>query len=328
MKKWLKNNLTTLLLILIGLIGAGLIAYPSFADWYNNFHQSRAVASYVEAVSKLDKEDYERYLSEAEEYNKILARSGNLWNLNKEQEKYYESLLDVTGTGIMGYIDIPKIQITLPIYHGTDEEVLQIAIGHLAGTSLPVGGKSTHCIVSGHRGLPSAKLFTDLDQMKEGDTFTMTVLDRTITYEVDQVRIVEPTDLSDLQIVEGKDLCTLVTCTPYGINTHRLLVRGHRVANANGSANVTAEALQIEQMYVAILIAAPILLILLIIMLIRTGKRKRDKKRRERIELGLRNEGTGRRRRRRQAGQGSAGNTKPAGERRNRAKKSGSEKKN
>ena len=301
MKKWLKNNFTTLLLLLIGLIGAGLIAYPSFADWYNNFHQSRAVASYVEAVSKLDKEDYDRYLSEAEEYNKELAKTGNLWNLTKKQEKRYEKLLDVTGTGIMGYIDIPKIQITLPIYHGTDEEVLQIAIGHLAGTSLPVGGKSTHCIVSGHRGLPSAKLFTDLDQMKEGDTFTMTVLDRTVTYEVDRIRIVEPTDLSDLQIMEGKDLCTLVTCTPYGINTHRLLVRGHRVANANGSANVTAEALQIEQMYVAIVIATPILLVLLIIMLIRTGKKKRSKKRKERIEAGL--SGERRRRRRRPAGQ-------------------------
>ena len=301
MKKWLKNNFTTLLLLMIGLIGAGLIAYPSFADWYNNFHQSRAVASYVEAVSKLDKEDYDRYLSEAEEYNKELAKTGNLWNLTKKQEKRYEKLLDVTGTGIMGYIDIPKIQITLPIYHGTDEEVLQIAIGHLAGTSLPVGGKSTHCIVSGHRGLPSAKLFTDLDQMKEGDTFTMTVLDRTVTYEVDRIRIVEPTDLSDLQIMEGKDLCTLVTCTPYGINTHRLLVRGHRVANANGSANVTAEALQIEQMYVAIVIATPILLVLLIIMLIRTGKKKRSKKRKERIEAGL--SGERRRRRRRPAGQ-------------------------
>lgn len=314
MKKWLKNNYITLLLLFIGLIGAGLIAYPSFADWYNNFHQSRAVASYVEAVSKLDKEDYDRYLSEAEEYNKELAKTGNLWNLTKKQEKRYEKLLDVTGTGIMGYIDIPKIQITLPIYHGTDEEVLQIAIGHLSGTSLPVGGKSTHCIVSGHRGLPSAKLFTDLDQMKEGDTFTMTVLDRTVTYEVDRIRIVEPTDLSDLQIVEGKDLCTLVTCTPYGINTHRLLVRGHRVANANGSANVTAEALQIEPMYVAILIATPILLTLLIIILIRTSQIIRRRKRKERIENSI-NDG-GRRRRRRFTNDSQAGTKKakdPAG---------------
>lgn len=300
MKKWIKNNLTTLLLILIGLVGVGLLVYPSFADWYNSFHQSRAVASYVEAVSKLDKKDYDAYLSAAEDYNKELARTGNQWELSEKQQKKYEKLLDVTGTGIMGYIDIPKIQITLPIYHGVDEAILQVAIGHLAGTSLPVGGKNTHCVVSGHRGLPSAKLFTDLDQMKEGDTFTMTVLDRTVTYEVDQIRIVEPTDLSNLQIEKDKDLCTLVTCTPYGINTHRLLVRGHRVANANGSANVTAEALQIEQMYVAIIIAMPILLVLLIIMLIRTGKEKRRKKRRERVETGLR--ASGKRRRRRSAG--------------------------
>ncbi len=292
--------MTTLLLILIGLVGVGLLVYPSFADWYNSFHQSRAVASYVEAVSKLDKKDYDAYLSAAEDYNKELARTGNQWELSEKQQKKYEKLLDVTGTGIMGYIDIPKIQITLPIYHGVDEAILQVAIGHLAGTSLPVGGKNTHCVVSGHRGLPSAKLFTDLDQMKEGDTFTMTVLDRTVTYEVDQIRIVEPTDLSNLQIEKDKDLCTLVTCTPYGINTHRLLVRGHRVANANGSANVTAEALQIEQMYVAIIIAMPILLVLLIIMLIRTGKEKRRKKRRERVETGLR--ASGKRRRRRSAG--------------------------
>ena len=299
MKKWIKNNLTTLILILIGLVGVGLLVYPSFADWYNSFHQSRAVASYVEAVSKLDKMDYDAYLSAAEDYNKELAKTGNQWELSEKQKEKYEKLLDVTGTGIMGYIDIPKIQITLPIYHGVDEAILQVAIGHLAGTSLPVGGKNTHCVVSGHRGLPSAKLFTDLDQMKEGDTFTMTVLDRTVTYEVDQIRIVEPTDLSNLQIEKDKDLCTLVTCTPYGINTHRLLVRGHRVANANGSANVTAEALQIEQMYVAIIIAAPILLVLLIIMLIRTGKEKRRKKRRERVETGLR--ASGKRRRRRSA---------------------------
>ncbi len=297
MKKWLKNNLTTIILVIIGLIGAGLIAYPSFADWYNSFHQSRAVASYVEAVSKLDKEDYEKFLADAEAYNEALAGTGNLWKLSDEQTKQYEALLDVTGTGIMGYIDIPKIQITLPIYHGTDETVLQIAIGHLSGTSLPVGGPSTHCVVSGHRGLPSAKLFTDLDQMKEGDTFTMTVLDRTVTYEVDQIRIVEPTDLSDLQIVEGQDLCTLVTCTPYGINTHRLLVRGHRVANANGSANVTAEALQIESMYVAILIAAPILLTLLIIMLVRTGQAKRRRRRKELLETSIAREGKTRRHR-------------------------------
>ena len=174
----------------------------------------------------------------------------------------------------MGYIDIPKINITLPIYHGTDESVLQIAIGHLEGTSLPVGGKTSHCVVSGHRGLPSAKLFTDLDKLVEGDTWTMTILDYTVTYEVDQIRVVEPTDLSDLQMEKGKDYCTLVTCTPYGINTHRLLVRGHRIENVQGDARVTADALQIEPIYITPFIAVPILLILFILMLTSTRERR------------------------------------------------------
>ena len=189
--------------------------------------------------------------------------------------------LAVTDSGIMGYIDIPKIRVTLPIYHGTDETILQIAIGHIAGTSLPVGGASTHCVVSGHRGLPSARLFTDIDKLVEGDTFTMTVLNRTVTYEVDQIRIVEPTDLSNLQIEEGKDYCTLVTCTPYGINTHRLLVRGHRVANANGEANVIADALQIEPVYVAPVVAAPMLIILLILLFVMTSEPFRKKGRKD-----------------------------------------------
>ena len=193
----------------------------------------------------------------------------------------YNRQLAVTDSGIMGYIDIPKIRVTLPIYHGTDETILQIAIGHIAGTSLPVGGASTHCVVSGHRGLPSARLFTDIDKLVEGDTFTMTVLNRTVTYEVDQIRIVEPTDLSNLQIEEGKDYCTLVTCTPYGINTHRLLVRGHRVANANGEANVIADALQIEPVYVAPVVAAPMLIILLILLFVMTSEPFRKKGRKD-----------------------------------------------
>ncbi|MBR3069473.1 MAG: class C sortase, partial [Lachnospiraceae bacterium] len=193
----------------------------------------------------------------------------------------YNRQLAVTDSGIMGYIDIPKIRVTLPIYHGTDDTILQIAIGHIAGTSLPVGGASTHCVVSGHRGLPSARLFTDIDKLVEGDTFTMTVLNRTVTYEVDQIRIVEPTDLSNLQIEEGKDYCTLVTCTPYGINTHRLLVRGHRVANANGEANVIADALQIEPVYVAPVVAAPMLIILLILLFVMTSEPFRKKGRKD-----------------------------------------------
>lgn len=281
MKSWLKKNRINLILIGIVLLGLGLIAYPGFADWWNSFHQSRAVASYAESVANLDASKYSEMLAGAEAYNADLAKIGVQWIMTDEQMAEYNRQLAVTDSGIMGYIDIPKIRVTLPIYHGTDETILQIAIGHIAGTSLPVGGASTHCVVSGHRGLPSARLFTDIDKLVEGDTFTMTVLNRTVTYEVDQIRIVEPTDLSNLQIEEGKDFCTLVTCTPYGINTHRLLVRGHRVANANGEANVIADALQIEPVYVAPVVAAPMLIILLILLFVMTSEPFRKKGRKD-----------------------------------------------
>ena len=276
-KSWFKRNLTTLLLLLMGTVGLGLILYPSFADWWNSFHQSRAVASYMEAVASMDKSMYEEMLRNADAYNAKLSKTGIQWMLTEEQKKEYEKVLNINDTGIMGYIDIPKINVELPIYHGTDEAVLQIAVGHLEGTSLPIGGKGSHCVVSGHRGLPSARLFTDIDKLVEGDTFTLTVLNRTVTYEVDQIRIVEPTDLSDLQLDKRMDLCTLVTCTPYGINTHRLLVRGHRVANAQGEAAVIADAMQIESVYIAPFIAAPILVLLIIWMLIGTSRRKKLK---------------------------------------------------
>lgn len=281
MKSWFKKHRTNLILIGIVLLGLGLIAYPGFADWWNSFHQSRAVASYAESVANLDASKYSEMLASAEAYNADLAKTGVRWIMTDEQMAEYNRQLAVTDSGIMGYIDIPKIRVTLPIYHGTDDTILQIAIGHIAGTSLPVGGASTHCVVSGHRGLPSARLFTDIDKLVEGDTFTMTVLNRTVTYEVDQIRIVEPTDLSNLQIEEGKDYCTLVTCTPYGINTHRLLVRGHRVANANGEANVIADALQIEPVYVAPVVAAPMLIILLILLFVMTSEPFRKKGRKD-----------------------------------------------
>ncbi|MBR2765743.1 MAG: class C sortase [Blautia sp.] len=283
-KSWLARNGVTLILVGILLIGAGLIAYPSFADWWNSFHQSRAVASYVEAVTDMNAEEYQEIIDAAKNYNKKLTKKGVRWTPTKKFLKRYEKRLNINGTGIMGYINIPKINVQLPIYHGIDESVLQVAIGHIEGSSLPVGGKGSHCIVSGHRGLPSARLFTDLDKLVEKDTFTLTVLNYTLTYEVDQIRIVEPTDLSDLQIVKGKDYCTLVTCTPYGINTHRLLVRGHRIANANGEAMVTADALVIEPAYIAPFIAVPVLTVLLTIMFITTGIRIRRKRRKEMAE--------------------------------------------
>lgn len=285
---WLKKNGLTLILLLILLIGAGLIAYPSFADWWNSFHQSRAVASYAEAVANMNTEEYERIISKAQAYNRKLSRSGILWTLDEDEEKEYKEQLDIGTSGIMGYIDIPKIDVMLPIYHGIDESILQVAVGHIPGTSLPVGGKGSHCVVSGHRGLPSARLFTDIDKLVEGDTFTITVLNKTLTYEVDQIRTVLPTDLSDLQIEKGKDYVTLVTCTPYGINTHRLLVRGHRIENADGDASVIADALQIEPIYIAPFIAVPILILLIIGMFIMTGMRTRRRREKRQIYSQMR----------------------------------------
>ena len=224
-----RKHISTIFIILIFLVGLGFISYPTVSNLWNQAHQSRAIATYTEQVEKLDDSSNKEMLKAARKYNKELLKKADHWKLSKKDKKKYESLLDVSGTGIMGYIEIPKIACSLPVYHGTDEGALQIAIGHLEGSSLPVGGKSSHCVLSGHRGLPSARLFTDLDQMEEGDTFILNILGHKLAYEVDQIKVVLPEEMSDLEIQEGKDLCTLVTCTPYGINTHRLLVRGHRV---------------------------------------------------------------------------------------------------
>ena len=227
-KKWM-SRLMTLLIVVVFVAGLSFLLYPTVSNLWNQAHQSRAIATYTEQVEKLDDSSNKEMLKAARKYNKELLKKADHWKLSKKDKKKYESLLDVSGTGIMGYIEIPKIACSLPVYHGTDEGALQIAIGHLEGSSLPVGGKSSHCVLSGHRGLPSARLFTDLDQMEEGDTFILNILGHKLAYEVDQIKVVLPEEMSDLEIQEGKDLCTLVTCTPYWINTHRLLVRGHRV---------------------------------------------------------------------------------------------------
>lgn len=225
------SNLITVFLVLILLAGLSLLLYPTFSDWWNSYHQTKAIASYAADVANLSNEDYEKIWKAATEYNASLSERNSDYTLTEEQKKQYEQLLNVSGDGIMGYIEIPSINCSLPIYHGTQESVLQIAVGHIEWSSLPVGGASSHCVVSGHRGLPSAKLFTNLDELSKGDTFMLRVLDEVLTYEVDQILIVEPQETGALQIEEGKDYCTLVTCTPYGINTHRLLVRGHRIDN-------------------------------------------------------------------------------------------------
>ena len=275
MKK--KSSFVTAILIAALLAGALLLLYPTVSDYWNSFHQSRAIASYAEQVADLDDTTYDQIWADARAYNETLDNSTSRFVMTEEQKKIYEALLNIADNGVMGYIEIPKIKCNLPIYHGTDEAVLQIAIGHVQGSSLPAGGESTHCVLSGHRGLPSAKLFSDLDQLTEGDVFLLRVLDETLTYEVDQIRTVLPDELDDLAIEEGKEYCTLVTCTPYGINTHRLLVRGHRVENQASASTirVTADAMQIEPLLIAPLVAVPMLLVLLVMVLIphRTKKK-------------------------------------------------------
>lgn len=278
----MKKNRSSIILILIFLVGLSVMLYPTVSDYINQKNQSRAVASYSEEVENLSDVDYQAYFDAADDYNRRLAETPDAF-YRPEQVSGYTDTLDVSGTGIMGYITISKIGVELPVYHGTSDGVLQVAAGHLEGSSLPVGGAGTHAVISAHRGLPSAKLFTNLDELEAGDTFTITVLDRVLTYEVDQISIVLPTETDLLQPVEGKDYVTLMTCTPYGINTHRLLVRGKRIENAENQKHirVTADALRIEPIIVAPALAVPMLLVMLVVMLAVPHLRKRKNQREE-----------------------------------------------
>lgn len=261
-----RNKIISALLLLVLLGGLSLLLYPIVSDCWNSFHQSQAITAYTEAVAEADDTSLKEWLMDAQLYNAALPPDQSRFKLSEEEKAVYESLLNVSGKGIMGYVEIPGINVSLPIYHGSDKEVLQAAVGHIEGSSLPVGGDSTNCVISGHRGLPSSKLFTDLDQLTKGDIFILRVLGEALVYEVDQIRIVEPDDTSLLGIEEGQDLCTLMTCTPYGINSHRLLVRGHRIEDLknNASSRVTADAILIDPMLTALVLAVPVLLILLL----------------------------------------------------------------
>ncbi|MCC8075673.1 MAG: class C sortase [Clostridiales bacterium] len=274
-----KGRWSTVVLVAVFVVGLLVLLYPSFSNWWNTRGARKVIAQYDAAVDELEEADYSGFFDAADIYNQALAEIGSSSALARpEQVEGYEDTLDITGTGIMGYISIEKIDVELPIYHGTSDGVLQIAAGHLEGSSLPVGGESTHCVISAHRGLPSALLFTDLDQMEVGDTFTITVLDRILTYEVDQITIVEPDEVENLYIEEGKDYCTLLTCTPYGVNTHRLLVRGVRTENAEDGAaliRVYAEAYKIDTIIVASVAAVPLLLVLLAWLSASTRRRKK-----------------------------------------------------
>lgn len=278
----MRKNLSTIILILIFLVGLSVMLYPSVSDAVNRKHQSRAVAGYAEEVEQLSDADYQTYFDAADAYNRQLNTTPNAF-YKPDLVSGYAQTLDISGTGIMGYITIPKISVELPIYHGTDEGVLQVAAGHLEGSSLPVGGAGTHAVISAHRGLPSAKLFTNLDELEVGDRFTITVLNRVLTYEVDQISIVLPTEIDQLLPTEGMDYVTLMTCTPYGINTHRLLVRGKRVETTESQKpiRVAADAFRIEPIIVAPILAIPMLLAALVGVLVAPHLRKRSKRRRK-----------------------------------------------
>ncbi len=274
-KKKKKVSITNILLVLIMLTGIGILAYPSVSDWWNSMHATQAIAGYVEAVETMSKEEKEAIFAKAKEYNDSLPNGVN-FNISEEKYAEYASILDVTGTGIMGYIQIQSIGVNLPVYHGVDEGILQIAVGHIPGSSFPIGGERTHAVMSGHRGLPSAKLFSDLDKLKEGDVFTVTVLDETFTYMIDQIRIVLPEETDELAIVDDKEYATLVTCTPYGVNSHRMLMRGHRIANIDGKAT-PADAVKIPTYIVIPAVGIPLLFVVLLGMLIYYRKKKPGK---------------------------------------------------
>lgn len=275
----MKKHWSTVLLILVCLAGVALILYPTVSEAWNRRHQSHAIIGYSTFVETLEEDDSEAIREAAREYNRSIV-PGNIQKMTDERLAEYTAQLDPLGSGIMGYIEIPSIQCSLPIYHGTEESILTAAVGHLDWSSLPVGGENTHCVISGHRGLPSAKLFTRLDELREGDTFLLKVLNETLTYEVDRIAVVLPDEVSSLCVMEGEDLCTLVTCTPYGINTHRLLVRGHRVENAADvpTVHVTADATVIKPLAVFPFAAAPLLLTLLIGLFVHDRHKKRREK--------------------------------------------------
>lgn len=247
----MKKHISTIIAILVFITGLSLLLYPTVSNYWNSLYQTRVVANYSDTMAKMNGQDKKAAIDAASNYNSSLVTNAGRFTLSDSELSLYKSLLNADGTGMMGYIVIPEIQCKLAICHTVDDSVLQVGVGHLEGSSLPVGGKSTHCVLSSHRGLPSAKLFTELDRLKKGDVFYLHVYDGVLTYEVDQIAIVEPNDYGLLEIEEGQDLCTLFTCTPYGINTQRLLVRGHRVENALGESSLTSDAAKINSLVVA-----------------------------------------------------------------------------
>ncbi len=273
----MKKNIVNIVLVIICIAGLSLLLYPSLSDYYNSLHQTRAIVDYENNLhNAANSEEYVHMMEEAKAYNRDIPKRNGYIISSEEQEQLYEKLLSVSDLGMMGYIEIPSIRVSLPIYHYTTDSVLQSSVGHISWSSLPTGGESTHCLLSGHRGLPSAKLFTNLDRLGEGDIFKLYILDSVLTYQVDKISVIEPDDTTKLKIIEGGDFCTLITCTPYGINSHRLLVRGQRIATTE-SLHTSADAMVIEPLVVAPIISVPIFFALILYLIIR-GKRSKATK--------------------------------------------------
>ena len=276
------NIISTIIFTIIFLVGLSVMFYPMFSNWWNSKVQSYAVADYEAVVQEMDNSKLEEMIEEANFYNRQLAKLSDPYKDYDHVAGYYD-ILDVSGTGIMGYVDIPLIQVRIPIYHGTSEGVLQIAAGHLEGSAIPVGGKDTHSVISAHRGLPSAKLFTDLDKLVVGDIFTINILGQVYTYEVEEILIVEPHEISKLAIIPGGDYVTLMTCTPYGVNSHRMLLRSRRVSNIiteDGeeipavSVKVTSDAVQVDPLLVVPILASPLVIVMLCFWMFSDKKKK------------------------------------------------------
>lgn len=295
-RKKLRERISVILLTVIFITGLAVMMYPTVSNYINSKHQSHSVEVYDNMMNQMDEEEYHYLLDKAEEYNKELFENGTSFGLDQDHKKY-NSILNMNDAGVIGYITIPCIKRELPIYHGTDDSVLNVAAGHLEGSSFPVGGESTHAVISAHRGLPTSKLFTDLDKIETGDIFTVTVLNEVLTYEVDSIQIVEPNEIDNLRIKEGSDFVTLMTCTPYGVNTHRLLVRGQRVVSAQGKPvnrlRISSEAFQINPHHVAVAVSVPIIILLYIVSMtigaVRNRKRK-NKAVRSKTEADVHNE--------------------------------------
>jgi len=262
----MKKRLTTILAVLVFITGLSLLLYPTVSNYFNSLHQSKVVSHYSDALEKMDEAQKQAAIDAAVQYNALLVSNDARFTPSEEETRLYNSLLNPDGTGMMGYITIPEIRCKLAIYHSVDDSVLQVGVGHLEGSSLPVGGSSTHCVISGHRGLPSARLFTDIDRLEKGDLFYLHVYGKVLAYEVDKISVVEPEDYGPLEIEEGKDFCTLLTCTPYGINTQRLMVRGHRVVDRlYDESNITSDAARVDTLVVASCVGVVLMLVGIIV---------------------------------------------------------------